>query len=411
MRMSVMQWLDYYLGPIFCKLLLLLRLFCGLNTSSKNVPSKENYRNILIIKFFGIGSILLASPALRELKKKYKSAKITIFTLSANRELCKILNSIDGVISLEIGSALGFLKSFTKAIIDIRKRDFDVIINLEFITNFSALVTLMVTLFAKPKTIAGFTSPHKWRNSIHNINVCFDHTKHIAKVFAKMIHGLTGEVFEPSFEAERAILKAKMDAEYMRELIGSSDDLVRCNFFICLNINAGELCLLRRWPKEYFAKVVNELTKKENVAILLIGSKKDTEYVSDFKKILTPSPRIIDISGRTDFKKIIGLFAKCDLLITNDSGPLHLAETIGLPTISLFGPETPHLYGPINKRHHVFYEDLHCSPCLTIYNSKTSLGCADNLCLKAIKPERVLKTIEDNYFKGEIHSAYEVRNI
>jgi ADP-heptose:LPS heptosyltransferase len=340
-----------------------------------------------------MGTILLVSPALRELKKKHKNAKVTMLTLSLNRELCEILSCIiDEVIYLEIQNPLAFFISFIRIISDNRKRNFDIVIDLEFLTNFSALVTLLVTLFDKPRLTVGFSSPSNWRNSIYNINVSFDHSRHITRIFVKMFCSLTGETFEPSFEPERKILLQKMDTGYTKKLLGQaiSD---KPAFLICVNINAGDLSLHRRWPKEYFAEVVKELIKHPSVTILLIGSKSDVGYVSEFKRSLPASPRILDVSGKTSIKELIGLFINSKLLITNDGGSLHLAEFIGLPTISFFGPETPFLYGPLDKQHYVFYEDLYCSPCLNIYNSKMS-HCKKNTCLKNIKPERVLKVIK-----------------
>jgi ADP-heptose:LPS heptosyltransferase len=188
-----------------------------------------------------------------------------------------------------------------------------------------------------------------------------------------------------------------MDTEYMDKLIRTNPALGKCIFFICVNINAGELCLHRRWPKEYFAKIIEELIKKPDIAILLIGAKADIGYVSEFKKSLSLSPRLVNICGQTNpIRELTGMLKKCDLLVTNDSGLLHLAYTIGLDTISFFGPETPYLYGPLDNKHCVLYEDLYCSPCLNIYNSKTT-HCKKNMCLISIKPETVLKMLEDKY--------------
>ncbi len=403
MKIDTIRKLDCYLGPVLCKFLLCVRLISRAVLLDNRAPLAKEPKHILVMKFFGMGSILLASPALRELKRRYRSAKITVFTLLPGRELCGMLDAIDDVICLDINSPLSFLKSFRRAIFEIRKRDFDIILNLEFLTNFSILVALLVTLFEKPKITVGFSSPYNWRNSAHDINVCFDHSKHITKIFAKMASSLTGEAFEPALEFERASLLEKGDRGYITKLIKGNNNLARCGFFACVNISASDLSLQRRWPREYFAEIVNWLAKRPETAVFLIGTGADIEYVSRFKKILAPSPRVIDICGKTNFKELIGLFSKSSLLITNDGGALHFAVAVGLPTISFFGPETPYLYGPLNEGHHVFYKDLYCSPCLTIYNSKMH-RCKNNICLKSIRPESVLRLIEDNYL-------HEIRHI
>ncbi len=186
----------------------------------------------------------------------------------------------------------------------------------------------------------------------------------------------------------------------MQKVVAENSGLRQCNFFVAVNINAGELSLHRRWPREYFALVVKALIQRDETAVFLIGDKADTEYVAEFKKMLPESSRLVSLCGKTDLEGLIGLFRSCTLLVTNDSGPLHVAETVGLDTVSFFGPETPLLYGPIYGKHHVFYEDIYCSPCLNVYNSKMS-RCNNNLCLKTIKPQDVINLIEDQYLSRQ----------
>jgi ADP-heptose:LPS heptosyltransferase len=145
---------------------------------------------------------------------------------------------------------------------------------------------------------------------------------------------------------------------------------------------------LRRWPKEYFAHVIKHLIKKYDVLIVLIGGKGDVSYTNGFFQQFFETGNIINLCGKLSISQLIGLFSRSCFLTTNDSGPLHIATTMGLPTISFFGPETPYLYGPQGKKHHVFYSDIFCSPCLNIFNSKLA-DCDDNVCLKQIDPESV----------------------
>jgi ADP-heptose:LPS heptosyltransferase len=85
-----------------------------------------------------------------------------------------------------------------------------------------------------------------------------------------------------------------------------------------------------------------------------------------------------------------------DLVITNDSGPLHLAVMMGTPTISFFGPESPVQYGPRGEKHTVMYKGYYCSPCLHVYNEKNS-SCEDNICLKDISVDEVFKMVTYYY--------------
>ena len=169
------------------------------------------------------------------------------------------------------------------------------------------------------------------------------------------------------------------------------------NKIVCVNINAGKLCHLRRWPQENYAELIFSLHNRFEIQTILIGGRDDISYVDEFYKYLSNTIEIYNFCGKLSIKELIDLFSKSHLLITNDSGPLHIAHIIDLPTVSFFGPETPRLYGPIGPKHKVFYDDTFCSPCINIYNSKKS-DCRDNICLKNINPQTVMHTIEINKF-------------
>ncbi len=166
---------------------------------------------------------------------------------------------------------------------------------------------------------------------------------------------------------------------------------------VCVNINAGEICHLRRWPQESYAELIHGLFDRFGVKTVLIGGSDDISYVDEFAKKLSNKIDFSNLCGKLSIKELIGLFSKSRLLITNDSGPLHIANIVSLPTVSFFGPETPYLYGPLGPKNQVFYEDIFCSPCINIYNSKKS-DCSDNICLKNIKPQTVIQTIEAKKF-------------
>jgi len=395
MKINTIRKIDRNIGPIICRLLLLIRSILWLGGDRGNRSrNKKDYNNIVIIKFFGMGTILLASPAMSALKSRYPDANITILTLSDNAELCRMLPYIDDVISMELSNPFIFLINFCKIIYKMRGGKYDAVIDMEFLTYFSALVTILITMINKSSVAVGFNSPIKWRNKAHNINVSFDHSRHITRIFSKMVSSLGVNPGEIDFNSERDLLIKYSNVKYVRELFDAEKILKDAVYKVCINVNSGDLSTHRRWPIDNFVIVANKLIERNDTAIILIGGPGDVKYVSYFKSKLKNSNRVVDLSGKTDIKMLSAVFSKSSILITNDSGPLHLAYVMGLPTISLFGPETPYLYGPIeNDKHRVFYSDLYCSPCLNIYNSKVS-HCEDNLCMKLIKPSIVIDEIQ-----------------
>jgi ADP-heptose:LPS heptosyltransferase len=89
-------------------------------------------------------------------------------------------------------------------------------------------------------------------------------------------------------------------------------------------------------------------------------------------------------------RELLLIFQFAALLITNDGGPGQFAALTPIPSIILYGPETPRLYEPDDDKAFIFYDPLPCSPCLTAYNHRNSPCDGDNLCLKQIPPDRVL---------------------
>jgi ADP-heptose:LPS heptosyltransferase len=102
-----------------------------------------------------------------------------------------------------------------------------------------------------------------------------------------------------------------------------------------------------------------------------------------------PDPRLIDFTGKTTFRELLALYSIAALMVTNDSGPAHFASLLDLPSIVLFGPESPRLYSQLGQNHQPLYANFACSPCVSVYNAKKS-PCIDNRCLKAITVEEVI---------------------
>jgi ADP-heptose:LPS heptosyltransferase len=397
MNIAFIRNINQYGGPLACRLALLARGLLFLpRRRSPGLPDKP--QEIVVIKYFGMGTLLLASPALLQLKRAFPGARITLVTLAENREICEMLPAFDRVLELSLGNPLRFMASFLRIMAATRRIRPALVADLEFFTNFSALSTLCITACNPAAVSVGFHSPLKWRNRVFDMTVSFDHGRHISKIYMKFISSVCKDVDEKqtTFEEERAALLRHSDRELFNSLAAKTGVDASRAFAVCLNINAGPLCLHRRWPLPYFKELVAGLLENGRVIVLLIGGKENQPYVEGLYRRLAPGPRLQNLCGQTTIRSLIGLLDNSDLCITNDGGPLHLAHVLGTPTVSFFGPETPCLYGPLGNGHHVFYKDLYCSPCLNIYNSKFS-NCRDNICLRSITPLEVLKVIRERY--------------
>jgi ADP-heptose:LPS heptosyltransferase len=146
---------------------------------------------------------------------------------------------------------------------------------------------------------------------------------------------------------------------------------------------------IRAWPRFYFEEVARALLKSE-YSVGVVGLEQDKELAGRILSVCR-SEFCVDLTGYTKtVKDLILLFHRAALLICNDGGPGHLASLTPIPTIALYGPETPTLYGITGPKTHVFYNPIPCSPCLTAYNHRRSPCDGNNACLQGISPGMVL---------------------
>lgn len=388
MKISTMRFFDSYIGSLICFFLSFFNPIRELFSNRAEITPKR----ILVIKLFGMGTILLASPSLRLIKEKYPHAKIILLTFPQNKELCKKLHSIDRVICLRVGNIFVFPFNLLKLIINIWKLKCSIIIDFEFFSNFTAILTFFTLI---PYTV-GFATFKISRNKFYKRYVSFDHSRHVSKIFYKFAQAIVGDTQAGfNFEKECRSLLEGIESIDVQHWIG---DLKDKEFFICININASELCLHRRWPIIYYKEVIEHLLQNKQYKIILIGGENDILYVNKLLKLLPSNSNLINLCGKINITQLIAILNKCRLFITNDSGPLHIAEVLDIPTISFFGPETPYLYGPQGKKHYIFYRDLYCSPCINVYNAKES-SCERNECLISITPKEVIKVIKERYLR------------
>jgi ADP-heptose:LPS heptosyltransferase len=152
---------------------------------------------------------------------------------------------------------------------------------------------------------------------------------------------------------------------------------------------SGGILPIRAWPIEHYRALCTSLLA-DGHAVAVIGLQGDRPFGQDLVAHCQ-SPHCVDLTGYTkSVRHLLALFHRASLLVTNDGGPGQFAAVTPVPTIILFGPETPTLYGTLSKNSHCFHLGLPCSPCLTAYNHRTSPCDGDNQCLKRITPEQVL---------------------
>ena len=155
-----------------------------------------------------------------------------------------------------------------------------------------------------------------------------------------------------------------------------------------LGINPGARWDNKRWPAEHFAELVRQLAARDaNFRFALFGGPSDGPLTD---AILRAAPdRCVNFAGRTTLPELIELLRRCELLVTNDTGPMHLAAALRIPVVSLFGPTAPEQTGPYRQAPFALRHPLPCAPCM-----KSRCHWAEPLaCLTTISPARVAAAV------------------
>ena len=139
----------------------------------------------------------------------------------------------------------------------------------------------------------------------------------------------------------------------------------------------------RRWPAERFAAVADALVERFGALVVVTGGSGEEEIAELVVRTMTHQS--LNLAGRTTLGGLAAVIRRCDLFISNDTGPAHVAVAMDVPSVTIFGPAERHRWAPLDQRRHpIAYQPVECSPCL-------HWECPiDHRCLRRIETEQVL---------------------
>ncbi len=174
-----------------------------------------------------------------------------------------------------------------------------------------------------------------------------------------------------------------------QERIQRDKPLIACH----VSSNNGQS---KRWPIPYWATLIDRLIREDGANVVLTGAPDDIPLVLEVIRRTHEHP--INLAGKTSLTQLAALYQRADLLVTGDSGPMHIAAAVGTPLIAIHGPTDPALSGPVSPTATVLRSDIWCSPC---YNAKGPADCRFHTtqCMKNITPSQVYKIITENKIK------------
>jgi len=359
-------------------------------------------RRVLFIELSEMGSTILAEPAMRKARARLNAELFfVIFTQNAGSLDLTGTISRANVFCIRNTTLWDLALDTLRFLLWTRRNQIDTVVDLELFSRFTALLTG----FSGANRRVGFYRFHNeglYRGEMLTHRVAYNPHIHIAKNFIALIDALLSDT--PTIPYSKTLISndeltialpspsiQEREALLMRiKNLVPNLDLVRFRI-VLINPNASELLPLRRWMPERFAELIRRvLAAYDDVIVLITGAPSERP---DAEKMAAEcrSDRCVSFAGQSALSDLPLLYALAVAMVTNDSGPAHFAAAAGLPTIVLFGPETPNLYQPLGNSKAI-YAGIACSPCVSAHNHRKS-ACNDNVCMRAISVEQVFQAL------------------
>jgi len=344
-------------------------------------------KEVLVVNLTRMGDLLQTTPVMAGLKAQYPGVRITLLVNAAFAGACRIVPFADRVIEFDVAAVKALLRDpratfvapyriLEEALGRVNEVEYDLVLNFTH-THDSALISSLV----RGKEVRGITAgpcgerriEHPWQRYLFQVVLSRAYNPiHLCDIYARAagvrppavrLHA----VFSPrAAEAARALL-ASAGVEDGRPLVA---------------LQAGASHPLKRWPAASFAEAARLIARGAQAQIVLVGSAGEEELGAAFRAAFAGP--FADLVGRTDVETLAEVLRRCRLLVSNDTGPLHVATAVGTQVIDLsLGHVSFRETGPYGEGHYVIEARLPCVPCAF------HVECTDPVCWKAVRPEAV----------------------
>ncbi|MFC1717430.1 lipopolysaccharide heptosyltransferase II [Candidatus Poribacteria bacterium] len=318
-----------------------------------------------------IGDMVLLTPALRALRKKFPEARIEMLVNPLVYDLMERNPYLDEVIMYDKRGEHRGIRQMRQMAKRLKAKQFDVAVILHPTSVRSAVLAFMAGIPKRTGTNLNARGPFLTTKIQRQIDI------HEVERYLDIVSPIAGTDDDGKLEFWGIDEDAKEFAE--RILEGHTGPII--------GVNPCTTWASKRWSVERFAALANTLSQRFGAFVLFTGGPSDTSLENEI--MYQPLSQPLDLIGNTSLWQLGALIKRCDLYITCDSGPMHISAAVGTPTIALFGPTDPVRHGPRCVDHVVVKKEMHCSPC---YERECKRDTHD--CMQAIQVEDIVEVVE-----------------
>lgn len=338
-----------------------------------------------MIKLGAMGDLVMASSFFDNLRRGFPSAKIVLLTGKSYSRIMANHPGFDGVIQADDaviyrGGLAARLREAARIVALLRSQRFDLV----FVLHRAWQFNLLAFLAGIPRRV-GYA---RGREGVF------------------LTDGVVPVPSRNEREAYLDLLRAlNAPATYERSFfyLSSEEERYLAGFLRRHGVKEGERVIgvgpgggknaklympTKRWPLENYILLIKKLLQEKSCRVVLFGSREERELAA---RIVSECPACLDAMDLS-YGEMASVFRGCRLYIGNDSGPLHIADAMGVPTLSFFGPTNPRVQAPLGERNAVFYKQVECSPC---YDDGNFPECGHMTCLHSITVDEVFEKVKN----------------
>ena len=323
-------------------------------------------KKILVIRLSSLGDIVLTQSSVQALRSEFPDAQIHYLTKRVYAPILQMFNCVDEIHYWE--NKYFLLKN-------LRNIKFDIAIDLH-----SKLNTFVIKSFINAKQTVTYNKEHFLRRQIVNQRTNKTISSTVSLYFGALKKiGLKTEISAPKLFPVKNIS--------MPEIFRISDTKKNIGIF------PGALHKTKQYPVEQLAEFINLVPSEWHCNFIVFGSKAEIDLAEKLNSLTKTN--LINMCGKLDLQQLATAINKMDVVITNDSGPMHIAAALEKPQIAIFGATHPKLgFAPMNKNAVIILADLPCQPC-SLHGGKVCPKKHFN-CMKFITAKKILDSLKDS---------------
>lgn len=351
-------------------------------TATRAGSTADPPHRVLVVDLDNLGDLLLATPAIRALRHRFPHATLDALVTVYAAPAWLGNPHVDEILTCDKSVAAGPLWPRARLAWHLRRRRYDLGVILEAHWGYAGFVELLLAAAGVPRRLGRDLGKHRDLlteavpvRQQHWIDAYLD----VVGLVGAVPDGRSLEAYIRPEDAAAAAAWAKAHGA------DGSAPLV-------LFPGGNQHLISRRWGVRGFAAVGDALARRLGTPVVVIGGPQDVALADEILRLMTVPGA--SAAGVLSWGATGALLRGCRLFVTNDSGPLHLAAAVGAPTVAVFGPTDPAVFGPRNTPHAVVRAALPCSPCIRVGDFPACPIEPREHCLLSVTPDMVLAVAE-----------------